>query len=69
MRTADTETRPTLSAEQLLVENISELRWWALDELLAKGPATTRFAPRRLPELVSALVADGPPNEPLDISD
>ena len=36
-----------------------------LDEL--EKATTTRFAPRRLPELVRELLLNGPPVEPLDV--
>ena len=53
-----------LEADELLAEYVTEIRWWTQAEL---GAADTLFAPRRLPELVAALVRDGPPREPLDV--
>ena len=40
------------------------IRWWTQAELAA---SEERFAPRRLPELVAALLRDGPPGEPVDV--
>ena len=48
----------------LAAENVEELRWWTLDELLASD---AKFAPRGLPALLRALLADGPPAEPVDV--
>jgi double-stranded uracil-DNA glycosylase len=45
-------------------EGVGALRWWTLDEL---ERAEEIFAPRRLPTLVSELLADGPPAEPADV--
>jgi hypothetical protein len=39
------------------------LAWCTIDELAG---ADGVFAPRRLPEQVAALVADGPPLQPID---
>jgi len=58
------EPAPRLTWEELRAEAMGEIRWWTLDELEA---ATTPFAPRRLPELVRALVHDGPYTDPLDV--
>jgi hypothetical protein len=43
---------------------MTAVRWWTMAELKA---ARTLFAPRRLPELLRAILADGPPTEPLEI--
>lgn len=58
------EPRPAHSWEQLNAEGVTAIRWWTLEELDA---ATTRFAPRRLPELLRELLRDGPPAEPLEL--
>jgi hypothetical protein len=63
------EPKPRHSWEQLEREYLFEVRWWTLEELEAAGTAPaepTTFAPRRLPELVRALLEEGPPAEPLD---
>jgi len=44
--------------------DVVERRWWTATELAA---SEERFAPRRLPELLAALLRDGPPEEPLDV--
>ena len=64
VRTPSFTPRPALSWEQLNAEFVFELRWWTPDELEA---AEETFAPRRLPELVRALLRDGPPAEPVDV--
>ena len=64
VRTELFEPAPRFTPEQLVAEYVAELRWWTLPELLASAEA---FAPRRLPELLAALLRDGPPEEPLDV--
>ena len=49
---------------ELAAEFVTGLRWWTPAELEASDEL---FAPRRLPELVAALLRDGPPGEPLDV--
>ena len=44
-----------------------EFRWWSVTALRAS--ADDRFAPRSLPSLVDALVASGPPAEPVWLPD
>jgi TDG/mug DNA glycosylase family protein len=63
VRTRGFEPAPELG-EELLVEGADDWRWWTLEELAA-SPET--FAPRRLPQLFRALLADGPPREPVDV--
>ena len=48
----------------LTAENVVEVRWWTLDELLASD---AEFAPRRLAILLRDLLATGPPAEPEDV--
>jgi 8-oxo-dGTP pyrophosphatase MutT (NUDIX family) len=61
------EPAPRLSAEQLRAEYLVHIRWWTQDELMAFVPTETEFfAPRRLPELITALLADGVPMAPVD---
>ena len=43
---------------------LDDMRWWTLAELLAATAET--FTPRRLPELMRALLAEGPAAEPFD---
>lgn len=64
VRTPRFEPAPRLTREQLESEFVFELRWWTLAELDASGEL---FAPRRLPELLAALLRDGPPGEPVDV--
>jgi ADP-ribose pyrophosphatase YjhB (NUDIX family) len=55
---------PAFSAELLRAEGLTGSRWWTGAEL--SGARKERFAPRRLPELYAALVADGPPVDLID---
>ena len=64
MRTAAFDPRPVLSEAQLRAEYVAGLRWWTVDELAA---ADGVFAPLRLPQLVTALVAEGPPPGAVDV--
>ena len=57
------EPRPHFSAEQLAAEFVTEVRWWTPDEL---ARADSIFAPRRMPELLAALIRDGAPPAPID---
>jgi 8-oxo-dGTP diphosphatase len=58
------EPQPCFTPEQLAAEFVTGMRWWTQAELAASNEL---FAPRRLPELVAALVRDGPPGEPVDV--
>ncbi len=64
VRTGRFEPKPHLSPEQLRAEYVVGVRWWTIDEIEASGEA---FAPTRLGELLRALLADGPPDEPIDV--
>lgn len=44
--------------------DLVEHRWWTVDEIAASAEV---FAPRRLAELLRALLADGPPAAPFDV--
>lgn len=57
------EARPVqLGAEE--ANFFSELHWWALSEL---GNSAEEFAPADLPELLSRLVQEGPPEHPITV--
>jgi 8-oxo-dGTP pyrophosphatase MutT (NUDIX family) len=45
-------------------EDITEHRWWSVDELLT---ATEPLVPRALAELVGGLLRDGVPAEPVEV--
>ena len=64
IRTPAFEPAPRFTVEQLAAEYVAGMRWWTLDELEASDEL---FAPRRLPELVAALLRDGPPGEPVEV--
>jgi 8-oxo-dGTP pyrophosphatase MutT (NUDIX family) len=63
VRTRSFDPVPRLTWEELREENMSAVRWWALDELETTG---VLFAPRRLPSLVRSLLEEGPPASPVD---
>lgn len=63
VRTPAFEPAPSFSWERLRAEGMTAIRWWSVVELEA---ARELFAPRRLPELVRALLVDGPPPKPVD---
>lgn len=63
VRTEPFEPRPEMSWEELRREYMTDVRWWSQEEL---SSSDAHFAPRRLPELVSQLLADGPPASPID---
>jgi 8-oxo-dGTP diphosphatase len=58
------EPQPTLSWEELRNEALHEIRWWSADEVAAAFGHGTLFAPRQFPQLLSDLIAVGPPTEP-----
>ena len=64
VRTHSFEPAPRFTPEQLASEYVTEIRWWTQEELASSDEL---FAPRRLPELVAALLRDGPPGEPVDV--
>jgi 8-oxo-dGTP diphosphatase len=59
------DARPQLSWEQMNAEFVYELRWWTADEI---GASDMHFVPHELHMLVTALLIDGPPLEPIDVS-
>ena len=64
VRTHAFEPAPRFTPEELAAEYVAEIRWWTAAELAASDE---RFAPRRLPALLAALLRDGPPGEPFDV--
>ena len=67
VRTPAFAPAPSMTWDELLAERVHELRWWSAAELLAAGRDGVVFAPRRLPDLVAALVREGPPAAPIDV--
>jgi 8-oxo-dGTP diphosphatase len=65
------DPNPAMTWEQLNSENIFEIRWWSLEELMAAKDDSTEggslWAPRDLAELATAIAKNGPPSSPLDI--
>jgi 8-oxo-dGTP diphosphatase len=64
VRTQAFEPAPRFTPDELAAEFVTGVRWWTQAELAA---AEVVFAPRRLPELVAALLRDGAPGEPVDV--
>lgn len=64
VRTPEFEPAPRFTPDELAAEYVTGIRWWTLAELEASDE---QFAPSRLPELLAALLRDGPPGEPLDV--
>jgi 8-oxo-dGTP pyrophosphatase MutT (NUDIX family) len=64
VRTQAFEPAPAQPWEALRADGMTDIRWWTLPELEA---AETRFAPRRLPQLLRELILHGPPAEPVDV--
>ncbi len=64
VRTEAFEPAGTFTPDELAAEFVTAVRWWTPAELAASEEL---FAPRRLPELVAALLRDGPPDEPVDV--
>lgn len=58
------EPQPTIGWEAMRAEHVHEMRWWSLHDI--ERSIETRFAPRRLAELLGSIIADGPPPEPVD---
>lgn len=61
-RTERFDPVPAMSPEELAVEHIHEIRWWAPEEL---AESASTFAPRALPGLLRRLRRDGVPAVPL----
>ena len=66
VRTPRFTPRGSLSDEQLAAENLMDLRWWSLDELESYVGAEV-FAPRDMAVLLSSLLRQGPPVEPVAV--
>jgi 8-oxo-dGTP diphosphatase len=64
VRTSAFVPRPRFTTAELEAEYVTGMRWWTAAELAASDEV---FAPRRLPELLVALLRDGPPGEPVDV--
>ena len=56
---------PRLTREQLLAENVHEIRWWTRDELSASDAT---FSPRGLPALVEELLTNAMLTEPVALT-
>jgi 8-oxo-dGTP pyrophosphatase MutT (NUDIX family) len=64
VRTRAFEPAPRFTPDELAAEYVAAIRWWTATEIAESGE---RFAPRRLPALLAALIRDGPPGEPFDV--
>ncbi len=66
VRTAAFRPNGALSGEELAAENIAGFRWWRPSELTGyQGPDL--FGPRDLAGLLTRLIRDGVPDEPLEL--
>jgi 8-oxo-dGTP diphosphatase len=65
VRAAAFEPTPALTWAQLNAELVFELRWWTLAEIAAA--TDVHFVPAALGAHLAALLADGPPVEPVDV--
>jgi 8-oxo-dGTP pyrophosphatase MutT (NUDIX family) len=59
------DPQPRLTADELMAENIHEVRWWTVGELLTTHAT---FAPRALPTLIDDLLSSAIPDDPLVIT-
>jgi hypothetical protein len=57
--------QPRLGIDQLLAENVHDIRWWPPAELAA---SEATFSPRRLPVLLEDLLAGAVPDEPIPLT-
>ena len=64
VRTGAFEPAPRFTPEELAAEYVTAVRWWTQAEL---AESLELFAPRQLPQLVAALLREGPPGEPFDV--
>jgi len=65
IRTDRFEPVPQLTWEQMNAEFVHELRWWTLEEIAASDAV---FVPTGLHALLTTLLRDGPPSDPIDVS-
>jgi 8-oxo-dGTP pyrophosphatase MutT (NUDIX family) len=67
VRTPAFDPTPDLPWETLRAEHLHEVRWWSVEEIEHHGDDPMRFAPRLLAHHLRNLLADGPPNLPVDV--
>lgn len=56
---------PAMTPDQLLAENVHEIRWWTPEEIFSSAAT---FAPRAMPSLLREVLEGGVPAEPLVIT-
>ena len=59
--------RGSLTDEQLAAENVTGLRWWALADITSHQ-GSDLFGPRDLGALLTTLLRDGRPSEPVQLA-
>ena len=64
VRSSTSVIEPSFSKEQLLAERVTESRWWSVLEI---RESREEFAPHRLASLLESLIADGAPDEVVDV--
>ncbi len=63
VRSARFEPVPMIGWEQMRAENVHEIRWWTVDEIASTD---LLFAPRALHRLLTDLLGQGVPDQPVD---
>jgi len=58
------DPEPALGWDQMRAEFVHEFRWWSIDDVISA--THLRFAPKLLGEMTASLLADGPPDSPID---
>lgn len=65
-RTPDEHVDPAFSAQDLLDEGVTMMRWWSVEEIEASDEV---FAPRDLADRLRSLLANGAPEAPIVLPD
>jgi 8-oxo-dGTP pyrophosphatase MutT (NUDIX family) len=65
VRTAAFDPCGSFTDAELLAENLHEIRWWTLPEITR---SETAFAPRDMADEIDALLRNGPPAEPVQLT-
>ena len=66
VRTKRFVINPSLTEQQLHLENLREHKWWSIDDL-ASYVGSDQFAPRDLHTFVAQVLKNGPPTTPFEI--
>jgi ADP-ribose pyrophosphatase YjhB (NUDIX family) len=66
VRTPLFQPRGAMSDVELAAEGVAELRWWSLSDVVANR-GSELFSPRDMAALLTALVVDGVPAQPVPL--